>query len=81
MLEELVKVANKNLYNLANSVQRYHIQDSLLNSVSFSARTCDTVADGPPHKSLNGFDLGDDNVEVILRDDFYESVLNDLGKA
>ena len=32
-----------------------------------------------PHSSLIDFDTGDECVEVMLRDEFYSSVLTDLG--
>ena len=69
----MVNEANSSLYNLANSVQRYHIEEKLLHNKKTGKE--------PPHNSLSDFDLGDDKVEVILRDDFYAQVIKDLGMS
>ena len=72
MLSTIVSIANLHLYNLANSVQRHLIKSSELRHKHAG------VAE-PPHVSLRDFDTGDECVEVMLRDDFYSSVLPTLG--
>ena len=73
MLKSIVNVANDLLYNLANSVKLYNVQSSQLKMIRPSDNN------QLPHSSLAEFNLSDDEqVEILLREDFYSQVLADL---
>ena len=74
LLSTIVNIANFNLYNLRNSVQLHHIDESLLTQVP-QPRPQKELS----HLSLMGLDMGDDAIEVIKHDDFIQQVLTDLG--
>ena len=74
MLNTIVNIANFNLYNLRNSVQLYHIDESLLTQIPQPKPKKELS-----HVALMGLDMGDDAVEVIKHDDFMSQVMTDLG--